>query len=151
LPLLADEHGNIGNRSPDVGELSVFWDEVIARWVVLYNSLNIGGAAGASVVFFYAKDPWGPWSQISNVNIADSEFYPYLVYAGPRDQPPVPSWMLNAFGYYAYNMYAPYRVQRYGTWNPWSRSRTIQYALSTMQATPVGYRVRLISTSFQCA
>jgi hypothetical protein len=41
----------------DVGELSVRWNPILARWIILFNSLNPRG-----ILMHSAQQPWGPWS-----------------------------------------------------------------------------------------
>jgi hypothetical protein len=103
----------------DLGELSVFWDDVLRRWVAFFNTSLVGDKGCA---FYYSQTPWGVaqdgayvWSTV-NAGTRDS-----LVLSLSRDAPD--ENFLNEYG--------PYRVLRYGSWSPWSRTRTVFYTVST--------------------
>jgi hypothetical protein len=146
------------SADPAIGELSVFWDNVLARWILLYNSSDQVAAKldAPAIPFFYASEPWGPWSTLEVPQGLDSNslreaIERRCVYSGWRDQPPVPP----GYDQKSFNVYGPYRILRYGTWNPWRRTWTIYFSMSTYRNSSrsdfaIGYRSRIVSTTFQC-
>lgn len=183
-PLLATQNlpggfgANLSANPPtpgaqDIGEFSVSWDDDLNRWILLWSSTFAAAdlptglsppmdyGAGA-VIILSAPQPWGPWSDIptpldwTDPNNPPGGWGQYLVYNGARDQPPVAPEVYQTWGKGAFNVYAPYVISRYGTWNPWQFTKTIYYTLSTLRQdgaddpAGVGYRVRLASTRLRC-
>jgi hypothetical protein len=136
----------------DLGEISVFWDEIFRRWVAFFATARVGlpeeqGTPQAGgCAFYYSSAPWGTlqegvyvWSTVDATTDAS------LILSVPRDTTD------GAFD----SVYGPYRVLRYGSWNPWQRTRTMFYTVSTNPGNPdklplaFPYAVYLCRTTFK--
>jgi Domain of unknown function (DUF4185) len=94
-----------------VGELSVRWNPVVHRWIVLYNSDNPRG-----IVMRSAHQPWGPWTgpvlafdPWRNGGYGVFMHIPWNVPGSPHDfvhDDMFGSWRENAWG----GEYGPYQI-----------------------------------------
>jgi hypothetical protein len=111
-----------------IGELSVRWDAVLRRWVLLYCD-GPEDPAGLSVTLRVSRTPWGPWSPRRIVLDWWRDAMERYIHRGNvhdhlnQDDTPYPRGLDEGGA-----AYAPYHLPQYTTGRP---AITIYYVLST--------------------
>jgi hypothetical protein len=127
-----------GPGAPEkVGELSVTWVPQIRRWIMLSEQ--------GIVRCHYARRPTGPWHAV-NPEIFEAErdgAVSVYMHKGGTDDGLVDR---DSFGNQNGAAYGPYLVPRYTKWNPWTRTATLHYVMSTH----IPYQVMLMKFQLQC-
>ena len=94
--------------SGSVGEVSVRWNPLLSRYVLLHNSDN-----PLWILERQSARPWGPWSEPQNIFDAAAAYGHYIHIAGSNDGLSDPGREADSGG-----VYGPYPISRYTTANP---------------------------------
>lgn len=119
-----------------VGELSVSWIPVLRRWVMLSEQGVIRGHV--------ARRPTGPWFPLSQEVFKDSRDGALTKYIHVPGQDNLADRA--GFAGQQGGAYGPYLVSRFTKWDPWMRTATLYYVMSTW----VPYQAMLMKFLLQC-
>jgi hypothetical protein len=118
------------------GELSVSWVPALHRWVMLTEQGIVRGHV--------ARRPTGPWFPLPQEvfeSRRDGALTKYVHVPG-QDSLADRAAFANQQG----GAYGPYLVPRFTRWNPWTRTATLYYVMSTH----VPYQVMLMKFRLRC-
>jgi len=130
------EHARPFEGPAGVGELSVNWVPQLRRWVIL---------SGQDVIrCHYARHPTGPWHTVAPVfdPTRDGAYSVYMHKLHANDGLVDRSFAKDQQG----TAYGPYLIPRFTKWNPWTRTATLFYFMSTH----IPYQVMLMKFQLRC-
>lgn len=133
--------GHIGDAKPlpgpgNVGELSVTWVPALRRWVMLSEQGIVRG--------HIARRPTGPWLPLPQEVFKSDRDGALSKYVHVPGQDSLDD--REAFKNQQGGAYGPFLVPRFTKWDPWTRTATLYYLMSTH----VPYQIMLMKFRLRC-
>ena len=125
---------------PQIGEVSVVWCDQVQHWLMLYNSHIPFG-----IVYRFAKEPWGPWSDTAILFSPDDKEYGQFIHLPEKAEPGGVNLSDRGHEQIQGGAYGPYLIERY--FHGDAQRCTVYFAMSIWNP----YQVVLMRADIGCA